>query len=77
MMLKFKGPLTQQDINNPGWSLEGGSAGEENSRAVSTPCCRQQLTQHPYSPVCLPTPGWELPEQTLVCISSPQHRAQH
>ena len=35
-MLKLKSPLTQQGINNPGWSLEDDSAGDENSGAVST-----------------------------------------
>ena len=35
-MLKVKSPLTQQGINNPGWSLEDDSAGDENSSAVSS-----------------------------------------
>ena len=35
-MLKLKSPLTQQGINNPGWSLEDDSARDEDSNVVST-----------------------------------------
>lgn len=35
-MLKLKSPLTQQGINNRGWSLEDDSARDEDSSIVST-----------------------------------------
>lgn len=34
-MLKLKSPLTQQGINNRGWSLEDDSARDEDSSIVS------------------------------------------